>query len=170
MKKLVFGVGFILALALPIKNTLSQPAEIKPVVNLPVIPADANIIKRAPARLQDNSALPVTKLISQDKIVSRLTKKATLKSIRLVKYSDYQSNRIKIVGVAAENAEISPSRQVYEVILDFPQGFKIRVGSYDRATVTALFDAETGESLSTDIDAPASAFHSNYDPVIAPTK
>ncbi|MEH2406310.1 hypothetical protein [Nostoc sp.] len=92
MKKLVFGVGFILALALPIKNTLSQPAE------------------------------------------------------------------------------ISASRQVYEVILDFPQGFKIRVGSYDRATVTAFFDAETGESLSTDIEAPASAFHSNYDPVIAPRK
>ncbi|MEH2339953.1 hypothetical protein [Nostoc sp.] len=38
-----------------------------------------------------------------------------------------------------------------------------RAGHFDRATITTIIDAETGEALSSDIYAPAGAFQSNHD-------
>jgi len=159
MKKLLV-VAFLLAVLVP-GSLLAQPAQAPAVRKAPHPPS---ALKAPVVRLKDNSALSIDKLVSQEKIVVRLTKKATLKSMQILKYSQYQAEQTKIAGVAFQNPEISPNRQIYKIVLEFPQGFTIpRAGKFDRATVTSIIDAETGESIDTDIVAPPGAFHSFHD-------
>jgi hypothetical protein len=159
MKKLL-AIASVLAVLVP-GSILAQPAQTPTVRQAPHAPG---ALKAPEVRLKDNTALPIDKLVPQEKIVGRLTKKATLKSIQLIKYSQHQAERAKIAGVAFENPEISGNRQIYKIVLEFPQGFTIpRAGKFDRATVTSIIDAETGESIDTDIDAPPGAFHSFHD-------
>lgn len=168
--KLIFailGLGlilpgrYLLAQSTPQSNTsqstnttLLRPAKLPPpTLNKPVY------------RLKDNSILPLEQLISRSQAIGTIPKKAKLKSAKLLNLSEHYKQREQITnGILLESAEIHPKRLVWEVTLDYPEGFDARPGHYDQATVTKVVDAETGKILSVDVDAPAKAFHSRRPP------
>lgn len=45
------------------------------------------------------------------------------------------------------NFQIDPDRNVWVVITDFPNGIQTKAGFYDKATLTTVFDAESGQLL-----------------------
>ncbi|MBN3958384.1 hypothetical protein [Nostoc sp. NMS8] len=152
-----FVISSLLTLLIPVGYTLAQPVPSRQPVK-PVTTPKATTI-----RLRDNSTLTADKLIPQAKIIARVNKKAVIKSIKLVHFGEHLATRKKVVGVESENPEISSNRLVYELITELTDFTIPRVGHFDRATITTIIDAETGETLSSDIYAPAGAFQSNHD-------
>lgn len=149
-RKLLFTAVFLTVL-LP-KLVSAQAVPIPPSVRK--APHASGALKAPKIRLKDNSALSVEQLVPQEKIVARFTKRATLKSIQLMRYGQYQAER------GFGNPEISSHRQVYKVVLGLPHGFTSpRAGTFDKATVTYLIDAETGETIYKRVVAPPGAFH-----------
>ncbi|MEH2072889.1 MAG: hypothetical protein V7K57_00460 [Nostoc sp.] len=153
MKK--FLICGLLALLIPVGYTLAQPVPSKQPVKPVTIPKPTII------RLRDNSTLTADKLIPQAKVFAWVNKKAVIKSIKLLHFGEHLASRKKVVGVESENPEISSNRLVYELITELTDFTIPRAGHFDRATITTIIDAETGEALSSDIDAPPGAFQSN---------
>ncbi|WP_375512979.1 hypothetical protein [uncultured Nostoc sp.] len=77
-------------------------------------------------------------------------------------FGEHLATDKKVVDVKSENPEISSNRLVYELITELTDFTIPRVGHFDRATITMIIDAATGETLSSDIYAPAGAFKSNH--------
>ena len=72
-----------------------------------------------------------------------------------------------LIGLAVK-PEISSNRLVYELITELTDFIIPRADHFDRATITTIIDAETGEALSGDIDAPPGAFQSNRGNALPP--
>ena len=57
---------------------------------------------------------------------------------------------------------------MYELTTELTDFIISRADHFDRATITTIIDAETGEALSGDIDAPPGAFQSNRGNALPP--
>lgn len=153
--KLIFA-SFFVAVLIPASFTLAQqPPSNPPKLTKKVVPITAPRI--GDYLYQDNSTLPNDRIIPESAIRARVQENVTLISIKLLRYKDFIANRKNNGQGDQQNMTISPERLVYEVIAE-KRNFKTRAGTFEFATVTTLVDAETGENLTVDIKAPASAF------------
>ncbi len=117
--------------------------------------ANSRVLNKNPeAKFKDNSYLEtsqsydINKKIDSKKIKE---KKGTLKLKKLMTYEDYQK-LVKKQG--QELTAISKNRKVWIVQTEYTQGYEHpKLGLLKNATITALYDAESGEYLGCEISA-----------------
>lgn len=122
------------------------------------ISGDANNLPDPPipeSRLKDNSALPDAKLIPKDKItdVSRLPAGAKLIKLEKKPFGVFEQEK-----GGSRFHDVAPGRQVYEEVISFPEFEHPTLGKVKDATVTVVFDAETGEPLFEEISSKSPNF------------
>lgn len=154
-KKIVLSAAAILTVfgLTQVANSQQQPINnVKPELSAPNLPKKGVAPK---IRLDDNSQ-GNRKFISREQAIGTIPENAELKSAKMAKLSESEQ---EISGGALESAEIHPNRKVWVVVYNFPLGLKTRVYKFDKATVTKIVDAESGEVLSSQYEAPPGAAH-----------
>lgn len=112
-----------------------------------LVSGDANNLPNLPIpepRLKDNSNLPDSKLLPIDKLkgVSKLPVGTKLIKLEKKTFGQFEKEKGE-----SRFYDVSPSRQVYEEVTSYPELEHPRLGLVKNATVTIIFDAETGEAL-----------------------
>lgn len=109
----------------------------------------------------DNSSKFESLLIKKDLVtktqLGQLKKELKLKGLKLVKYSDYLTDKKARGGDVLENFQINPNRLVWFVEIDAPNGLEIpqkgkkEPVKFKKARIVQILDAETNELFGTDI-------------------
>ncbi|MBH8566052.1 hypothetical protein I8748_28475 [Nostoc sp. CENA67] len=109
------------------------------------------------SRYPDNSNKTEAQLIKKERIIKGLKKGLQLKQIKLLKYSEYLTNRKELGGSILENLMVHPNRLVWVAEIEAPEGsLEVRQSNgqnvkFKTSKVFLVVDAETGEHLDTDI-------------------
>ncbi|BDA66525.1 hypothetical protein CAL7716_006910 [Calothrix sp. PCC 7716] len=108
----------------------------------------------------DNSSKIESLLLKKDSIVKdklgQLKKELKLKNVKLIKYSEYLTDKKARGGDLIENFQINPNRLFWFVEIDAPNGLEIpqkngEAAKFKKACIVQIFDAETSELFGTDI-------------------
>lgn len=98
-----------------------------------------------------NKDIPRERIYDINKKINRnalIQKKAKLEKVELLTFEE----GYKRLGKEAKlNPQISPERLVWVVQIHHPQGFTTRAGIIKNALAVGIYDAETGEILSTSV-------------------
>lgn len=109
------------------------------------------------SRYPDNSNKTEAQLIKKERIIKGLKKGLQLKQIKLLKYSQYLTNRKELGGSLLENLMLHPNRLVWFAEIEAAEGsLEVRQSNgqnvkFKKSKVLLVVDAETGERLDTDI-------------------
>jgi hypothetical protein len=101
-----------------------------------------------PAALyKDNHGMDISKFITKEQAVKRVVipGNATTKSAKLEKWADHLVE--DKIDKEVVNNQIESGRQVWVVKTSFPDGIDTKAGFYKNATLTSVFDAQTGTLL-----------------------
>jgi hypothetical protein len=110
----------------------------------------------------NNSSQPDSSFIAPDKIIANeLAPGLSIKKITRSSYQNFLADKKKNGGNVLENLQIHPSRQVYIVEIDAPNGVDLpdrknpekptKVRKTKKAKITIMYDAETGEQWDLEI-------------------
>lgn len=96
-----------------------------------------------------------TKLLTEDEIKKKIndqqtkTQNSKVKSVKLKTWNEHISQDDP--NDKGPNYEIDPNRMVWVSVTAYPDGLDTRVGFFSNAILTTVYDAETGETLKTNI-------------------
>ena len=127
------------------RQAIAQPAIAK-VASTPDITNPNDYRGALPLRLPDNSQLPESDLISRAQILSSrdLPESAKHLSLELTTWGSHAAE----VG---DSPEIAEGRQIWVLKDEYAEYEHYRFGAMKNAQTTTVFDAETGELLSSNV-------------------
>lgn len=156
MRRKTFFIGTLLTLAafvgsvVFLKN-LTGNAAADELVGSKVASEQNNSPEPSLPVLKTNKNIPREKIYDINKKINKdaLSKKnAKLEKVELMTFEE----GYKTLGKEAKlNPQISPERLVWVVQIYHPQGFTTRAGLIKNARAVGIYDAETGEILSTSV-------------------
>lgn len=96
---------------------------------------------------KDNHQMDHSKFMTKDQATKKVNtpEKAVTKSAKLEKWADHV--REDKIGKEAMNDQIASDREVWVIKTSLPNGIDTKAGFYKNATLTSVFDAETGTLL-----------------------
>jgi len=162
MKKFLIGVAAVLlsgSIAVIASAQQSEKQNPRPdYANKPSTPEIySNPEKSANYLYPDNSNKKENQLVKKESVIKGQIKKGlNLKNIKLVKYSEYLTDKKNRGGDIVENYQVHPNRLIYFVEIDAPDGLEIPQKNgqnlkFKKSSILQVYDAETGELFSTDI-------------------
>lgn len=155
MRRKTFFIGTLLTLAafvgsvVSLKNLTVNAAD-QPIASK-VVSEPNNSTEPSLPVFKTNKNIPREKLYDINKKINKEAlrqKNAKLEKVELMTFEE----GYKTLGKEAKlNPQISPERLVWVVQIHHPQGFTTRAGLIKNARAVGIYDAETGEILSTSV-------------------
>lgn len=137
-----FVVSVVFIKNLTVNASANQPVESK-------VASEPN--KTPVPVFKPNKNLPSEKIYDINKKINKEALRQKNAKIEKVELITFEEGYKRLGKEAKLNPQISPDRLVWVVQIHHPQGFTTRVGIIKNAQAVGIYDAETGEILSTSV-------------------
>jgi hypothetical protein len=133
-----------------LKNLTGNASTNQPVVSK-VASAPNNTPEPSLPVFKPNKELPRSKIYDINKKINQEALRQKNAKLEKVELMTFEESYQRLGKEAKLNPQISPERLVWVVHIHHPQGFTTRAGIIKNALAVGIYDAETGEILSTSI-------------------